>query len=68
MAFHLSAPLNGQADESKPMLAIRSPRPYQVFQRRGMVPALSHEHHPGGAVRGFAEITVRVDAPERTDG
>lgn len=68
MTSDLFASPNIDADETKTPIVIRSPRSYQVFQRQGMVPALNHEHHPGGAVRGYAVVTVRIDSPDITDG
>jgi len=42
-------------------LAIRSPLPFQVIQRRGFVPAQAHEHAPGGPALGKADVGVLLE-------
>jgi len=42
---------------------IRSPQPFQVFQRRGHVPQRGTSQEPGGALRGFADVAIELEAP-----
>ena len=47
------------ADDDASLLKITSPLPRQVFQRSGYIAKHSHEHAPGGARLGHAEVPVR---------
>jgi putative CocE/NonD family hydrolase len=42
---------------------LASPRPYQVVQRQGYIPAQAHEHQPGGPALGFADVPIVSAAP-----
>lgn len=42
-------------------LELLTPKPYQVVQREGFEPLRAHEHAPGGAVLGFAQVPVEID-------
>ncbi len=42
---------------------IQRPRPHEVVQREGFDPRRAHEHAPGGAMLGFAQVPVVVDLP-----
>jgi len=37
------------------------PKPYEVIQREGFVPAKAHENHPGGPALGFGTVHVEAD-------
>jgi hypothetical protein len=37
------------------------PKPYEVVQREGFVPAKAHENHPGGPALGSGKVPVEVD-------
>lgn len=61
----LGAPLLGQEPTSWQVL---TPRPYQVVQRIGFVPQRAAVHEPGGAIRGFADVLVELQAPQADSG
>ncbi len=41
--------------------AVLRPKPYEVIQREGFVPAKAHENHPGGPALGFGTVPVEAD-------
>jgi len=45
-----------QPETDPARIEVLQPLRHQVFQRRFDVPQLSHSHHPGGPVKGFAEV------------
>jgi hypothetical protein len=54
--------IRGMAVATEPVqVELLGPQPYQVVQRQGFDPHRAHEHEPGGAVLGFALVTVEID-------
>jgi hypothetical protein len=45
------------------LVSIRSPKKWQVVQRRFNVPQWSHANHPGGPAKGFADVVFEFDLP-----
>jgi acyl-CoA thioesterase-1 len=64
LAFSIALLFNGvcgifcmaQPETEPTRIEVLQPLRHQVFQRRFDVPQLSHSHHPGGPVKGFAEV------------
>lgn len=71
--FHLTGGLQPWLDnvilqEESPVAVstLLKPRPYQVIQRSGFVPAQAHPHNPGGPALGSASVALQGIFPEVT--
>ncbi len=54
-----------QALDQASMLKVVTPQAWQVFQRQGHVPQLSHSHNLFKPARGFADIPLALDLPDQ---
>lgn len=47
-------------------LKFSTPQTWQIFQRQGHVPQLSHSHNPVKPARGFADVPITIELPAGT--
>ena len=57
----------GLADGAEPVPQIVQPVPFQVVQREGFDPLHAHEHEPGGAKLGYADVALQAEFPGLND-
>lgn len=52
--------------DETPVIALKSPAPYEVIQRQGYDSRRAHENQEGGPVLGYADVTIRGMLPARS--